>query len=121
MSNGSIEAKNKLEGYVATAVGFTPTITVGSTITLSPEQQAYVELSPNSTAGKPILNFGIPQGERGERGLQGEKGEPGEKGENGQTPTKGVDYWTEEEQNQIKAYCDEYIDTQIIQAIGGEY
>ena len=55
-----------------------------------------------------------PQGEKGEvgpQGPQGEKGEQGpqgEKGADGHTPVKGVDYFTEEEVNEIK-----YDDTEI--------
>ena len=58
-----------------------------------------------------------PQGEKGEQGEvgpqgpQGEKGEQGpqgEKGADGYTPVKGVDYFTEEEVNEIK-----YDDTEL--------
>lgn len=36
-------------------------------------------------------------------------------------PVKGVDYWTEEDIAQIEAYCKEYIDAHITDAIGGSY
>ena len=41
------------------------------------------------------------QGERGERGVRGIQGLQGPKGEPGYTPVKGVDYFTEEDKNQI--------------------
>ena len=34
---------------------------------------------------------------------------PGQKGEDGKTPEKGVDYWTEEDKAEIKAYVDDAI------------
>lgn len=39
------------------------------------------------------------------------------KGEDGYTPVKGTDYWTDEDKAEIKSYCQNYIDTQIL---GGE-
>ena len=44
--------------------GVTPTITIGSTTTLNPDQTAYVTNSGTST--DLVLNFGIPQGKEGE-------------------------------------------------------
>ena len=49
-----------------------------------------------------------PQGEKGEQGEVGPQGPQGEKGADGYTPEKGVDYFTEEEINEIK-----YDDTEI--------
>jgi len=48
-----------------------------------------------------------PKGDQGEKGLQGEvgprgeQGPKGDKGEDGYTPVKGVDYFTEEELNEL--------------------
>ena len=45
-----------------------------------------------------------PQGEQGIQGVQGEKGDKGDKGDNGAdgyTPQKGIDYWTEEDKQEI--------------------
>lgn len=39
-----------------------------------------------------------PQGPQGERGPQGPKGDPGEPG---YTPVKGIDYWTEDDKEEI--------------------
>lgn len=36
---------------------------------------------------------------------------------NGTTPVKGTDYWTDTDVSEIKSYCQNYIDTQIL---GGE-
>ena len=55
------------------------------------------------------------KGEKGDKGDKGEKGEPGEdgaagvQGEPGYTPKKGIDYWTDEDKNEIKAYVDDAI------------
>lgn len=45
------------------------------------------------------------------------KGEQGEQGEAGYTPMRGVDYWTEEDVAEIKAY----VDSQIGGALNGSY
>ena len=42
---------------------------------------------------------------------------PALKGKDGYTPVKGTDYWTDEDKAEIKSYCQNYIDTQIL---GGE-
>lgn len=36
------------------------------------------------------------------------------KGADGDTPEKGVDYWTTADQNNIKSYCKDYIDTNLL-------
>jgi hypothetical protein len=43
-----------------------------------------------------------PMGPQGPAGSQGPKGEKGEKGEAGYTPIKGIDYFTQEELNELK-------------------
>ena len=53
--------------------------------------------------------------------LKGDKGEKGTNGDDGYSPVKGTDYWTDEDRVAIEAHCDEYIDTHIIQVIGGAY
>lgn len=59
-----------------------------------------------------------PQGEKGEKGETGEKGPQGEKGDTGAAgpagadgyiPVRGVDYWTDDDKAEIKAYVDEAI------------
>lgn len=58
-----------------------------------------------------------PQGEQGEKGDKGDKGEQGERGKDGAdgyTPRRGIDYWTEEDKAEIKAYVEEAI-------LGGEW
>lgn len=39
---------------------------------------------------------------------------PNLKGVDGHTPVKGTDYWTDEDKAEIKSYCQNYIDTQIL-------
>ena len=48
-------------------------------------------------------------GAKGEKGDKGDAGERGEKGESGYTPIRGTDYWTPEDQAEIKGYVDEAI------------
>jgi hypothetical protein len=52
-------------------LGLTPNIQVGTTEMLDPNASAIVELDANSTKLNPILNFGIPKGEKGEKGDAG--------------------------------------------------
>ena len=40
-------------------------------------------------------------------GEKGEKGDKGEDGVDGKTPTKGVDYWTNEDKKEIESYIDD--------------
>lgn len=47
------------------ATGITPAISIGSVTTLTPNQQAYVELDQTSTPEAPVFNFGIPKGDTG--------------------------------------------------------
>ena len=61
-----------------------------------------------------------PQGEKGDTGAVGPQGDPGPKGDKGDTgpagapgeagytPVRGTDYWTTEDQDNIKAYIDNY-------------
>ena len=53
--------------------------------------------------------------------LKGQTGEPGQNGTDGYTPVKGTDYWTEEEKNEIKSYCDSLITGAIGGALNGSY
>lgn len=41
------------------------------------------------------------------------KGEPGASGKDGKSPVLGEDYWTEKDKNDIKNYCDNYIEEQL--------
>ena len=64
------------------------------------------------------------QGAKGDTGAQGPKGDTGATGpagQNGYTPVRGTDYWTASDIATIEAYCDDYIDEHITQAIGGAY
>ena len=49
------------------------------------------------------------QGPRGYQGARGEKGDRGATGADGHTPVLGVDYWTEADKAQVRAYVDEAI------------
>ena len=54
---------------------------------------------------------------KGEKGDRGPQGEPGKDGQPGYTPVKGTDYWTNDDIAEIKTYCKNYIDNEIL---GGE-
>ena len=93
-----------------------------------------VELEQVATMDLDIKESG-PPGEKGEPGLsayevylnaggtltetewleslKGEAGKDGEKGEDGYTPVKGKDYWTAEEQQEIKTDLQSYVDKQL--------
>lgn len=49
------------------------------------------------------------RGAKGDRGPQGPTGESGKDGKDGYTPKRGVDYWTDADKSEIKAYIDEQI------------
>lgn len=54
---------------------------------------------------------GIP-GEKGDPGVKGDKGDPGAPGKdgaNGKTPVRGVDYWTQTDQDAIKQWVEDAI------------
>ena len=62
-------------------MGPSATITVGTTETLEPNEDATVDNSGTDTAA--ILDFGIPKGDKGEKGGQGDRGLKGDKGDPG--------------------------------------
>jgi hypothetical protein len=68
---GNISGKQSLTGEASMLLGLTPNIQVGTTEMLDPNASAIVELDANSTKLNPILNFGIPKGEKGEKGDAG--------------------------------------------------
>lgn len=41
------------------------------------------------------------------------KGESGQPGQDGKTPILGEDYWTEMDKNDVKQYCNDYIEEQL--------
>ena len=56
--------------------------------------------------------FDGPAGPQGVQGPKGEKGDTGEKGDEGPAgyrPVRGIDYWTEGDQDAIKSYVDDAI------------
>ena len=73
----------------------------------------------NGVDGKDGIN-GI-DGKNGENGKDGTNGQDGKNGQDGYSPVRGTDYWTENDVSEIKKHCDDYIDAQITQAIGGAY
>lgn len=67
------------------AGGISPTVSVGTTTTLSAFSSATVTNTGTSSAL--ILNFAIPQGIQGEQGPQGDRGPKGDKGNTGNDGT----------------------------------
>ena len=98
-----------------------------------------VKLEETNSIGVKIQESG-PPGEKGEPGkdglsayeiyleaggtlsevewLESLKGAPGQ---DGYTPVKGTDYWTVEEQNEIKTVLENYIDNQLGVIENGSY
>ena len=54
------------------------------------------------------------QGEKGDKGDTGATGAQGPKGDDGYTPVKGTDYWTVQDQNDIKSDVEDYVDDIIV-------
>ena len=77
--------------------GVTPNLTIGTVETLASGSEATASITGDKE--NPVLNLGIP------------------KGADGYTPVKGTDYWTDEDIAEIKTYCKNYIDNEIL---GGE-
>lgn len=42
-------------------------------------------------------------------------------GQDGYTPVRGTDYWTASDIATIESYCDNYIDANITQVLGGSF
>ena len=64
-----------------------------------------VEVSENEGGGI-HLAFALP---RGQDGKDGADGKDGKDGKDGHTPERGVDYWTDADKAEIKAYVDDAI------------
>ena len=45
----------------------------------------------------------------------------GTNGQDGYTPQRGTDYWTSSDISAIESYCEDYIDANITQVLGGSY
>lgn len=63
-----------------------------------------------SIEGESVKTFNVGK----VKGEKGDKGTDGKDGKDGYTPIKGIDYWTEEDKAEIKAYVEEAI-------LGGEW
>ena len=64
-----------------------PDITIGEVETLATGEDAYATMTGTST--HPVLNLGLPRGEKGEQGEQGEQGPKGDTGATGATGPQG--------------------------------
>lgn len=81
-------------------VGPAPTLKIGSVTKLGPDQTPTVALTGGN--GTYTLDLGIPQGVKGENG------------NDGHTPVRGVDYWTENDENEILNETKSYVDDAIL-------
>lgn len=100
----------------AGADGKSATITIGQTTTGEPGSNASVTNTGDKLNA--IFSFTIPrgaqgpqglQGPQGETGLQGPPGQDGSPGADGYTPQKGIDYWTSQDQQDIKTSLEQWI------------
>lgn len=89
MEGNVSQVNDTLTGQVNYSVGITPQINVGEIETLNPNEEAYVELDESSTKLNPVLNFGIPKGDKGDKGDTGNAGAKGDKGDKGDTGEQG--------------------------------
>lgn len=81
-------------------VGPAPTLKIGTVTKLEPGQTPTANLSGGNDAY--TLDLGIPQGVKGENG------------NDGHTPARGVDYWTENDKNEILNETKSYVDDAIL-------
>ena len=81
-------------------VGPAPTLKIGTVTKLNPDQAPTANLSGGN--GSYTLDMGIPQGGQGKNG------------NDGHTPARGVDYWTEDDKNEILNETKNYVDDAII-------
>lgn len=84
--------------------GLTPNIQIGTVI-----QGSSFSVTRTGTNENPVLNFTMV------------KGDNGTNGQDGYTPVRGTDYWTAQDIADIEAHCDDYIDANITQVLGGSY
>ncbi len=84
--------------------GLTPNIQIG-TVT----QGSSFSVTRTGTNENPVLNFTMV------------KGDNGTNGQDGYTPVRGTDYWTASDISAIESHCDNYIDANITQVLGGSY
>ena len=75
---------------------------------LSIEALVVDEITRAHESGMFVGPQGAP-GTKGEKGDKGDKGDKGNKGDPGKTPEKGVDYWTEQDKQEIQNYVQEQI------------
>lgn len=81
-------------------VGPAPTLKLGTVTKLNPDQTPTANLSGGN--GSYTLDMGIPQGVQGKNG------------NDGHTPVHGVDYWTEDDKNEILSETKSYVDDAIL-------
>lgn len=81
-------------------VGSAPTLKIGTVTKLNPDQTPTASFSGGN--GAYTLDLGIPQGVKGENG------------NDGHTPVRGVDYWTENDENEILNETKSYVDDAIL-------
>lgn len=139
---GYIERLEPLKVYVDSFVSlgtdkndnvYTVTMTVGEVETVDAGMNAEVENAGNQK--DMVLNFKIPRGVQGLKGDKGEKGDKGDTGEqgvqgiqgiqgiqgvpgnDGYTPVKGVDYFTDEDVEEIVAATEQRLSVDIEAAL----
>ena len=79
----------------ASPSAYTVTVKIGNVTELEPGETPFV--TNTGTDKNPVLDFGIPRGEKGDKGEQGIQGIQGVQGNAGYTPVKGIDYFTPED------------------------
>lgn len=96
----------------------------GATFTPSVDTAGNLSWTNNKGLANPAtVNIKGPKGDTGAKGAtgatgatgpKGDKGDTGATGADGKTPVRGTDYWTESDKTEIKTYCQNYIDTELL-------
>ena len=107
-----VEFMSLLNKYIEQGGGGSGEAGFSPTISISPIENGYKMTIVDINGEK---SFNIMNGAKGEKG---DKGDQGDKGNDGYTPVREKDYWTPEDQSEIKAYCDAQI-APLIEEING--
>lgn len=92
------------DGLDGQSAGFGAPKATATKLDSSEQPTVQVQASGSNTSKVFTFNFGIPQGPQGEigpQGIQGDIGPQGPQGNDGKTPEFGVDYWTEDQKQEI--------------------
>ncbi len=96
------------------AAGYSSIIAEGNTLIFKYNDGTEAKVTIPAVEGKSAYQIWLEQGNTGTEQdflnvLKGEQGPKGEDGLDGYTPVKGVDYWNEEDKQEVKGFIDNSI------------